>query len=157
MKRNSTLSMIAGVALLVVGYWLLGDDLFQGNQSPSGSGDYSQSTSGTIDPKLAEAIEKRRSSVWVSGSGTVERVLSDDTNPPRHQRFIIRLSTGQTLLVAHNIDLAPRVADLMVGTDITFRGEYEWNDRGGVIHWTHHDPRGRKAGGWLDYRGRKYQ
>ncbi|QOY51204.1 DUF3465 domain-containing protein [Candidatus Sulfurimonas baltica] len=41
-------------------------------------------------------------------SGDVIRVLSDDNTGSRHQRFIIRLSSGQTLLIAHNIDLAPK-------------------------------------------------
>jgi hypothetical protein len=29
---------------------------------------------------------------------------------------------------------------------------YEWNDRGGLIHWTHHDPMGVDEGGHIVYR-----
>ena len=43
------------------------------------------------------------------------------------------------------------------GATIRFNGEYEWNERGGVIHWTHFAPRGDHAHGWLEYRGRRYQ
>ena len=82
-------------------------------------------------------------------------MLSDDNEGSRHQRFILRLSTGQTLLVAHNIDLAPRVP-LDEGDDITFYGQYEWSEKGGVIHWTHHDPDGRHEEGWLEHRGKRY-
>lgn len=93
----------------------------------------------------------------VRGSGNVWKILSDDNDGSRHQRFIVKLSTGRTLLVAHNIDLAPRVRSLKVGDMVSFYGEYEWNDRGGVIHWTHHDPRGSHVGGWVEHSGRRYE
>ena len=100
--------------------------------------------------------------IWRSGnqvhsSGTVSRILSDDNEGSRHQRFIVQLSSGRTLLVAHNVDLAPRVQSLSVGDTVSFYGEYESNDRGGVIHWTHHDPRGRHPGGWIEHKGRRYE
>ena len=98
-----------------------------------------------------------RSGQQVQGQGEVIRILSDDNDGSRHQRFIIRLGSGQTLLIAHNIDLAPRVASIRVGDTVTFNGEYEWNDRGGVIHWTHRDPQGRHPGGWIEHEGRRYQ
>jgi hypothetical protein len=40
---------------------------------------------------------------------------------------------------------------------VAFRGEYEWNPEGGIIHWTHHDPGGRHAGGWLKHKGKTYR
>jgi hypothetical protein len=60
-------------------------------------------------------------------------------------------------LIAHNIDLAPRVAQLNTGGTILFYGEYEWNEKGGVIHWTHHDPDNRHINGWLKHGGKTYQ
>lgn len=91
------------------------------------------------------------------GAGTVIRVLPDDNDGSRHQRFILRLDSGRTLLIAHNIDLAPRVSGIREGDTVEFFGEFAYNDKGGVIHWTHHDPQGRHPGGWLRHRGRTYQ
>ena len=91
------------------------------------------------------------------GSGTVVRVLSDDNDGSRHQRFILRLAGGRTLLIAHNIDLAPRIPGIRAGDTAEFYGEFRSNPEGGVIHWTHHDPQGRHPGGWLRHKGRTYQ
>ena len=89
------------------------------------------------------------------GSGTVIRLLSDDNKGSRHQRFIIKESSGRTLLIAHNIDLAPKIYSLKKGGLIKFCGEYENNAKGGVVHWTHHDPQKRHTDGWLEYNGKK--
>jgi len=102
---------------------------------------------------IASAFRDQRSGVQVTGEGIVTRVLSDDNTGSRHQRFILRLSSGQTLLVAHNIDLAPRVTSLGPGDSVAFNGVYEWNPEGGVVHWTHHDPSGQHATGWLKHDG----
>ena len=102
-------------------------------------------------------FEQRRSDVQVRGVGTVSTTLSDDDEGSRHQRFILELASGHTLLIAHNIDLAPRIDSLRKGDRVEFYGEYEWNEKGGVIHWTHHDPQGRHVGGWLKHQGRVYQ
>ena len=109
------------------------------------------------DERLRYAYENRQSNVQLAGQGVVEKLLSDDVEGSRHQRFILRLASGQTVLVAHNIDLAPRIDALCVGDVVAFYGEYEWNSRGGVIHWTHRDPQGRHPHGWLKHRGLSYQ
>ncbi len=106
---------------------------------------------------LERAFENRSSDFQVEGEGKVIRVLRDDLKGSRHQRFIVRLSSGQTLLISHNIDLAPRISSLRVGDSVVFHGEYEWNPKGGVIHWTHHDPAGRHIGGWIKHQGKTYQ
>ena len=117
----------------------------------------SYNTATASDSAIAEAYESRKSNLTVSGSGEVIRVLSDDIDGGRHQRFILRLGSGQTLLIAHNIDLAPRVSTLRAGDVVEFFGEYEWNDQGGVIHWTHKDPQGQHVAGWLKHQGATYQ
>lgn len=106
---------------------------------------------------LRSAFESQASGLQVMGSGEVVKVLADDNKGSRHQRFILRTTFGQTILVAHNIDLADRLDNLKVGDQVEFNGEYEWNEQGGVIHWTHHDPQGRHVSGWLKHNGRKYE
>lgn len=114
-------------------------------------------TASSTSAQLRQAYEDHRSDLQVEGRAVVTRVLRDDLKGSRHQRFLMRTDDGLSLLVAHNIDLAPRVEGLREGDEIEFAGEYEWNDKGGVIHWTHHDPRGRHPGGWLKHNGRTYQ
>ena len=109
------------------------------------------------DDVLRNAFNQRQSDLQVQGQGTVIRILSDDLDGSRHQRFILQLSSGQTLLIAHNIDLAPRISGLQTGDVVRFYGEYEWNAEGGVIHWTHHDPNGYHVDGWLEHGGQRYQ
>ena len=116
----------------------------------------SESTSSS-EQLLEDAFENQRSDFQVEGQGTVIKLLPDDLEGSKHQRFIIRLSSGQTLLIAHNIDLAPRINSLQEGDSIQFYGEYEWNPEGGVIHWTHDDPAGRHIGGWIRHDGLIYQ
>ncbi len=106
---------------------------------------------------LLNAIAEKRSGVQVVGQGKVFKLLTDDYKGSRHQRFLIELAGGQTLLVAHNIDLAPRLNQLNTGDTVDFNGVYEWNAQGGVIHWTHHDPAGRHEAGWLKHNGKTYQ
>jgi len=109
------------------------------------------------DSIFQQAYNNRQSNLQLQGEGVVLKLLPDDNKGARHQRFILRLSSGQTLLIAHNIDLASRIDGLGGGDKVAFYGEYEWNAKGGVIHWTHHDPGGRHIGGWLKHDGKTYQ
>lgn len=98
----------------------------------------------------------RDSGEWIQGSGIVRRLLSDDDDGSRHQRFILDMRNGQTLLIAHNLDLAKRIP-LGIGDRVSFRGMYEWNDLGGLVHWTHDDPMGVYEGGYVDFRSTIYR
>lgn len=114
-------------------------------------------TSSGDDSDIARAFASGTSDIHVEGEGTVIRLLPDDVDGQRHQRFILRLASGQTLLVAHNIDIAPRIDGLEVGDSVRFNGEYVWNEKGGTIHWTHHDPQGRHVSGWLQHNGKMFK
>lgn len=109
---------------------------------------------------IMEAFDQQRSAVQVKGCGKVIAVLADDNEGSRHQRFIVQLEGVQpkhTVLMAHNIDLAPRIDALQKGDDVIFYGQYEYNQQGGVVHWTHHDPAARHQHGWIEHRGQRFQ
>jgi len=109
------------------------------------------------ESEIASAYATKTSDLQVSSYGIVVKLLPDDNKGSRHQRFILKLSNNQTVLVAHNIDLAQRISSLREGDSVEFSGEYEWNNKGGVIHWTHHDPAGRHQSGWLKHNGSIYE
>jgi hypothetical protein len=69
-----------------------------------------------MDQRLAHAFAEHESDFQVEGAGTVTRLLSDDNGGSRHQRFIVALKTGQTLLIAHNIDLAHELSHSKLAT-----------------------------------------
>jgi hypothetical protein len=104
-----------------------------------------------------QAFNDRAEGRQLQVEGRVQRLLADDREGSPHQRFIIATASGQTLLVAHNLDLAPRLDGLSVGDRVSVFGEYEWNEQGGVMHWTHDDPRGNHLAGYIDWNGRRFQ
>ena len=105
---------------------------------------------------VEQAFAAQRSGLWLETSGRVIRILKDDNEGARHQKFVLELDDGHSVLVAHNIDLARRIPARQ-GLSLTVRGRYEWNERGGVIHWTHHDPDGREQGGWIEVGDVRYE
>lgn len=107
--------------------------------------------------EVRRAFEERAQSRQMLVEGVVLRTLADDREGSPHQRFIIDVGDGQTLLVAHNLDLAPRLDGLSAGERVRVYGEYEWNPQGGVMHWTHDDPRGNHVTGYVEWRGRRYE
>lgn len=90
-------------------------------------------------------------------TGKVIVLLSDDTEGDRHQRFIVELDSGQTILVVHNIDIAPRIEKLQKRAKVKVRGEYIWNSQGGLVHFTHDATYSDHPGGWVKFKGQKYR
>ncbi len=158
MKRN-----LVYVVILIA----LGLSYFSRQPGPGSATSIPTSTSASISPStpsgrqqdgmIQRAFQRHLSHIQVHGKATVIKVLPDDLNGIRHQRFLLRLGSGQTLLVAHNIDLAARLPSLHKGSKIEFNGEYIWNEKGGILHWTHRDPGHRHADGWLRFNGKTYQ
>ncbi len=106
--------------------------------------------------QLETAYDEKRSNIQVTGTGEVIKLLPDDTEGSQHQKMIVRVGPNQTILISHNISLAPR-AEVKEGDTITFHGEYEWNEKGGIVHWTHHDPKNTHPDGWLEVNGIRYR
>ncbi len=149
MGRKKIINIIL-VVILLVSYAI------SSNQPSEVSKEINQSISNLKSDNLSELYQNKISDTWVEVTGIVTRLLADDNEGSRHQRFIIKVNE-QTVLVSHNIDLAKRIDTLGMGDKVDVRGEYEWNDRGGVIHWTHHDPMQRIKGGWIKHRKEIYK
>ncbi len=105
---------------------------------------------------VGKAFANRQSDVVLEDQGRVIKLLPDDNVGSRHQRFLVDVDgTDTTILIAHNIDLAERVP-LRRNNRIRFKGEYEWTDKGGTLHWTHHDPKQWHEDGWIEHNGNRY-
>ena len=146
-----------------IGVFLIAALLYLLNESGLSSSNLDHSSNSTTpsttshNEAIAQAFANKTSDVWVNGKGVVSAILPDDNKGSRHQKFILDLGKGLTVLVAHNIDLAPRIGNLQKNHRVEFRGEYEWNQKGGVVHWTHHDPAGRREGGFLRHQNKVYK
>ena len=156
MNNRKLFRIISFVVALALGY--LGTVYFGKTHSTNSQNQTSvKNTSPQNDSASSNPSEQFANNTEVQGKGTVVKILSDDNHGSRHQRFILRLDSGQTVLVAHNIDLAPRIEVLNEDDTVIFKGVYVSNDQGGVIHWTHRDPEGRHENGWLKRNGMIYQ
>lgn len=109
--------------------------------------------------ELVELANTQRSGEMVLFDARVVKTLPDDNHGDRHQRFIVEIdylpSSIETVLIAHNIDLAPKIP-VERGSVVRFYGQYEWNEKGGLLHWTHHDPSNWREGGWIELHGKRY-
>jgi hypothetical protein len=142
----------AAMAVALAAAWFMGrgvDGPIQAEPAPV------EAPSGAVE--VRQAFDQRAEGRMLRVSGRVQRLLADDRDGSPHQRFVIATKDGQTLLVAHNLDLAARLEGLSVGDAVEVYGEYEWNPQGGVLHWTHDDPRGMHPAGYIDWKGRRYQ
>lgn len=156
------MKQLAAIAVLLIAgvyqYFGTGDN----NSNQSGKRPATQAQSNNLPDqnkvvsRIRAAKDDTSAKFWTTVQGEVIKNLKDDTKGSQHQKFLVRISNDITLLVAHNIDLAPR-APVSKGDRVTMRGEYAWNNRGGVFHWTHHDPRGKKEGGWIEVGGKRYE
>ena len=156
MKTQKNNLIVIVMVFLIAAY--LGLDFKQKQNTTNGSA-LPPSTNLVIDDqqKIMQAYQQQRSNIQVQAQGTIKAILPDDNQGSRHQKIILQLENGLTVLIAHNIDLAPKIEGLKKGDKVEVYGEYEYSPKGGVIHWTHHDPQGKHIDGWLKYQGRMYQ
>ncbi len=111
------------------------------------------------DAAVCDAFAAGRSHVEVVADGRVTRVLG--VAPGRtssHEGFLMRLGSGCNVVVRveANTDFTGTFP-IAPGDAVVVKGEYEYYPIGGVIHWTHRDPRGRHEGGSIEIRGHTYE
>jgi hypothetical protein len=184
-RQKSAMAIIAAILVVVVGYFTQQQNTSSSpksaprseptpaeiakapskpNSTPStkqaGSKPAAKSTDTPLtldDGGIAELFRTKDSDTWVEATGRVQRLLSDDKEGERHQKFLIAVSDAITVLVSHNIDAAPRVP-VREGDYVRLRGEYEYSDKGGIVHFTHKPKFRRKApGGWIEHQGTRYE
>jgi Protein of unknown function (DUF3465) len=157
-----TIKKLAVLAVILVASWQAWRHL-PGSESENNSISSSDAVAASAQPTTgasdaaAAAFRAHASGTVISVTGVVQRVLADDRDGSPHQRFVLRTPAGQTLLVAHNLDLAPRLENLGVGEILNIKGEYVWNEQGGLLHWTHRDPGGNHPPGFIERNGHRYE
>lgn len=153
-KVSSVLSLLIIISIAIAWQWIEQKTPYHSRENISAPVARADNIDNT---QLLTAYKNRLARVQVKSSGIIVKVLRDDLDGSRHQRLIVKVNDSQTLLIAHNIDLASRIPAPKAGRMIMFYGEYIWNNKGGVIHWTHKDPRKKHVDGWLKYEGQLYQ
>jgi translation initiation factor IF-1 len=106
--------------------------------------------------EILQAQGEQARHIEVTVTAQVVKLLRDDTEGLPHERFLIGLNNGTTVLVAHDTKMAPRVP-LQAGDVVTIHGEYIWTEKGGVLHWTHHTDTIRHPGGYIEFNGKRYE
>jgi hypothetical protein len=108
-----------------------------------------------------DAWANGRSHIEVTASGSVARIFGTRRGPSgAHEGFLLHLrgsaGRGLTVRIEDTVDLVGPLP-LAEGDDVEVRGEYVYDPRGGLIHDTHLDPRGRHDGGYVKVGGKVYQ
>jgi len=128
MSRRRKRSPLQIAILLVLSLVAYGAKNWFGDKNPSATGDNvavqsdrsSDAATQNIETQNIESVIRQSlSGEVVESDATVTKTLPDDNDGSRHQRFIVRLASGKTLLIAHNIDIAKRVP-LEEGTRFVF-------------------------------------
>lgn len=108
------------------------------------------------DAQVVNAIRSRNRVNFVQGAGLVViKLLPDDRQGLPHQKFVVRTSIGDAVMIVSNLDLCQKIP-LAIGQTINVGGEFIWTGGGGLIHWTHKDPRGSRPNGYIQTNGRTY-
>ena len=104
---------------------------------------------------VQDAYRYHQTGMMAEVTGTVARILVDDKDDPRNQKFIIRMTNGQSLLVLHDQVSGDRVP-VKVNDTVLVRGEYQWTETGGTLRFTQRDYSPRRMHGWIEHQGQRY-
>ena len=102
--QKNNLMIVVVIVLLAVIYW--GLDFKQKQNTTHDVRAQQRSIEVVIDDQqqIMQAYQQQRSNVQVQAQGIVKAVLPDDNEGSRHQKMILKLENGLTVLIAHNID-----------------------------------------------------
>jgi hypothetical protein len=148
---TSTRAFIFVVALLLIGSLLF---LREQSQGKSISVRDAERSAGVGCGRVSRPFQRHESDIWLSISGKVSRILSDELGQFRHQRFIVSCGSGQTVLVVNDVSIGQRVP-VHIGDSVIVRGQYIWNTQGGLLHFTHHAQGGGQSG-WIEFEHKVY-
>jgi hypothetical protein len=107
------------------------------------------------DRRLAAAFENRISGFRVRLRGEVVEIFRHYVHSREKQEFVVRLDSGQTVLIIHNKTFARPVPRLRLGNRVSVMGRYRWNNEGGYVDQTNTLSCGCKFG-WIRRNGKKY-
>lgn len=108
------------------------------------------------DSDIVRAVNDQRRVDYVEGgSMVVSKILPDDRSGLQHQKWVVRLSNGKQMQAVYNLDMCPRV-QLKEGDKIAMGGQFVWTNKGALLHWLHHDPRGNRPDGFVYVNGKFY-
>lgn len=105
---------------------------------------------------VEKAFHEQQSGLMVEVDGSVVRILETHADSERFQEFVIRIVSGQTVLIVNDTAKADPIP-LSVGDGVTARGEYKWTENGGTIRFTYRDSSRQRRHGWIDHQGDRYQ
>ena len=101
-----------------------------------------------------KAFSNKLSGIGVINKGKVIKILEDGHKGTHHQRFIIRIPSGRSVLIAHNIEQAYQVK-IKINDEVETKGNYVWSKYEGLLHNTHHANRGEHDDGYINFVGKK--
>jgi len=105
--------------------------------------------------RITSAWHKKSSNLLVEVDARVVLLLPNRDDIKKLQRFLVELENGHRLEVAHDLELSENVP-VGVSSLIRLKGEFDYNENGGLIHWTHADPAGNRDGGWIEHNDMRY-
>ena len=114
---------------------------------------FDSNTQTSADQEVLDAQSKQQSKVHVTFEAVVYKLLPDDTQGIPHQKFLLRLSNNTTVLIAHNTNLGSYL-NIQPGDVVDVSGEYIWNKKGGLVHYTHPSTSRYKQDGYIKVRSR---
>lgn len=108
------------------------------------------------DGQIIQAQSQQARKVELTVTAPIKKLLREEDYREPHQRFLLILSNGTTVLVANDLKYGT-FAPVQEGNVVRIHGEYIWNEKGGVLHWTHKSDEPNHESGYIDFNGMRYQ